>query len=88
MRENKDNKYYKGRFMIVFYDETDEEFVAGFTNIKQLCLYKNKELTATNINLVSVEVYRALKREDHSTRMLNGSLNHIHLIDIEDDEDI
>lgn len=78
------NVYYKKKYFISFYDETDENFVVSFDNLKQLCVYKGKELTSQNLILISVELYRALKRPDHSTRMLDGNLMHVYLIDIEE----
>lgn len=80
------NNCYKNKYFISFYDENDEGFVISFDNLKQICLYKGKELTSQNLTLISVELYRALQRADHSTRMLDGTLMHVHLIDIEDIE--
>ena len=75
---------YKRKYYISFYDESDENVFRTFKNIKEICAYKNKELTSNNLNLVSVELNRALKREEHVTRMLDGSLMHVYLIDIRD----
>jgi len=80
------NTYYKKKYFISFYDESDENFVVSFDNLKQLCAYKGKELTSQNLILISVELYRALKRPDHTTRMLDGSLMHVYLIDVENKE--
>ena len=77
---------YKRKYYIVFYDSCDEYLVAMFKNIQQICSYKYKEIKSINLNLVSVELCRALKRKDQSTRMLDGSLMHVHLIDIEEIE--
>lgn len=78
------NEYYKGRYYIAFYDATDEFVITVFNNVKQICVYKNRELNKDNINLTHVELYRALKKAECSTRMLDGSLMHIHLIDVKD----
>lgn len=78
------NNCYKNKYFISFYDELDENFVISFDNLKQICMYKGKELSVPNLTLISVELYRALKRPDHSTRMLDGTLMHVHLIDIEE----
>jgi len=77
---------YKNKYFITFYNETDEEFVASFDNLRQICQFRGKEPTSSNLTLISVELYRALKREDHATRMLDGTLMHVYLIDIEDIE--
>lgn len=78
------NDFYKRRYYIAFYDNKDEFLVIMFNNTKQICLYKNKEVNQINLNLTNVELYRALKRKDNSTRMLDGSLMHVHLIDVEE----
>lgn len=82
-----DIKYFKGRYCIVFYDSQDEWCEAIFNNIKEICHYKKLGFNSKNYNLVKVELYRALKREDHSTRMLNGKLMHVYLIDTIDEEE-
>lgn len=78
---------YKKKYCISFYNETDEEFVACFDNVRQICKYRKLEITSANLTLISVELYRALRRKDHSTRMLDGNLMHVYLIDIEDIEE-
>ena len=78
---------YKNKYFITFYDEADEDFIASFDNLRQICQYRGKEPTSSNLTLIAVELYRALRREDHSTRMLDGTLMHVYLIDIEDIEE-
>lgn len=83
-----DVKYFKGKYCISFYDETDDKLVALFNNIWEICRYKQLASTTTNYDLTKVELYRALKRPDHSTRMLTGDLMHVYTIDvISEDED-
>lgn len=81
------NPFFKGRYFIVFYAEDNDTFVEYFDNIKEICKYKQLELTPQNLNLVQVELYRALRRDDHSTKMLNGRKMYVYLIDVEDDDD-
>lgn len=77
---------YKNKYLISFYDEKDENFVMQFDNLRQICQYRQKDPTQSNLTLMAVELYRALKREDHSTRML-GELMHVYLVDVEEVED-
>ena len=72
--EGRKERFFKGKYMFAFYDETDENFIRSFDNIKEICRYRNLEITQNNLTLISVEIYRALRREDHSTRMLDGKL--------------
>lgn len=81
-------KLFKGRYLIVFYDKTDEVQMAMFDNIHEICKYKKLEATTNNYNLVKVELYRALRRPDHKTLMLTGELMRVYLIDtIDEDEE-
>lgn len=80
--KSQQNKLYKNRYYIVFYDASDEFFVAMFNNIYQICKYKGKDYSEKN--LISVELCRAIKRKKSTTRMLDGSLMHVHLIDVKD----
>lgn len=82
--KTQNNDLYKRKYYIAFYDNNDEFIVIMFNNIKQICQYKNRELTQINITLTHVELYRALKRKDNSTRMLDGSLMHVHLMNAEE----
>lgn len=79
--------FFKGKYMIVFYDENDEDIVISFNNIKEICKYRKLDVCQKNLTLISVEVYRALKREDHYTRILNGKLMHVYLIDTREIEE-
>ena len=74
-------KYYKDKYVIVFYDETDNFIVGMFDNIKQICEYKKMDITLKSYNLVKIELYRSLNKQNGSTRMLNGKKMYIHLMD-------
>lgn len=71
--------------MIVFYDEEDENLIEIFDSIKSICSYKKKPINKDNLNLISVELCRALKRENHLTRMLNGQNMRVYIIDEEEE---
>ncbi len=75
------NGLFKNKYFIVFYGEDDDTYIAGFDNIKEICLYKGIQPTPQNMNALQVKLYRALKRQDHNTCMLNGSKMHVYLIE-------
>ena len=79
--------HYKGQYFIVFYDEADEELLYMFDNVKDILLYQGKELSRTNVNLVNVELYRALKRSDHLSRFLNGELMRVYIIEKDEENE-
>ena len=80
-------KYYKNKYFIVFYDKTDENLQYIFNNVKDILKFKNKEINKQNINLLNVELYRALNSEFHFTRCLNGEVMRVYIINVEEDEE-
>lgn len=80
--------HYKGQYFIVFYDEADEELLYMFDNAREILLYQKKPITKNNINLVNVELYRALKRKDHLTRFLNGEWMKIYIIENNEENEL
>lgn len=78
-------KYYRGRYLIVFYDKTDELLLHMFNNVREILKFQKKKLTRKNINLVNVELYRALKREGNFCKFLDGSTMRVYIIDMIDD---
>lgn len=83
--KKRDGKFFKGKYNIFFYDENDEHIVAFFNNIREILEYKKKDFTKQNYDLIKVELYRAQKR-DYKTRMLDGSVMHVHLINVIEDD--
>ena len=95
MNDNKDecSNYYKRRYTIAFYkdteDETDERFVACFNNTIDICRYKGLQPNEKNLAPIKIELCRALKRFPPTTRMLDGSTMKVYLIDmLVDDSEI
>lgn len=78
----KKRKFYKGKYFIVFYDESDEHLLHMFDNVREILKFQNKEITRTNVNLTNVNIVRALKRESHTTSFLTGELMHIYIYDV------
>lgn len=76
--------FYKGKYFIAFYENDDDTYITSFNNVREILIYKNMSVTRTNVNLMNVELYRALKRDDHRTQMLNGKTMRVYLIDIDD----
>ena len=81
------SKFYKGRYHIVFYSKDDEEYIAGFNNIEDICRYKDREVNKSNLTMIRVELNRALKNINHETYMLDNKLMHVYLIDMFEDNE-
>lgn len=75
---------YKGKYFIVFYDKTDSNLLYMFDNVREILKFQGKEITRQNVNLVNVELCRALKTETRFTRFLTGEVLKVFII--EDDE--
>ena len=78
-------KYYRGRYLIVFYDKTDELLLHMFNNVKEILEFQNKKITRKNMNLINVELYRALKRKGNFCKFLDGSTMRVYIVDMIDD---
>lgn len=72
-------KYYKGSFIITFYDKTDEYLMYMFDNVRDILKFMEKPITRANVNLINNEIYRALKTETHFTRFLTGEVLKVYL---------
>ncbi len=81
------DKPFKGRYCIAFYDEHGEELVHVFNNLKEIIIFRGEPITPKAYNFMKIGLYKALKREHHTTRMLGGKLMQVYLIDINEDED-
>lgn len=80
-------KKYKGKYFVVFYDKTGEDFKYAFDNVREILQFQGKEITRQNVNLVNVELYRALRSENHLTTFLTGKTLSVWIIDEEDEFD-
>ena len=87
MKRNNKN-YYKGRYIIAFYDHDDETPLHTFDNIKEICRFKQLEVNIDSYNNIRIELYRALNKRNHSTRMLNGKPMFVYLIDMLEEDEI
>lgn len=86
MRETRTGprRLYKGRYFLVFYDKTDEELKYMFDNVREILKFMQKPITRQNVNLVNVELCRALRSSTHMTRFLTGDILRVYMIaDIE-----
>lgn len=81
-REQKRNgrSLYKGKYFLVFYDKTDEELLYLFDNVREILKFMGREITRQNINLINVELYRALRSTEHFCRFLTGEVLRVYMI--------
>ena len=84
--EQKLNKksLYKGKYFLVFYDKTDEELLYIFENVRDILKFMGKEITRQNVNRINVELYRALRSDEHFCRFLTGEVLRVYMIPNDD----
>lgn len=80
------HKFYKGKYFIVFYDESDEDLVYMFDNVREILKFQKKEITRQNVSLINVELYRALRTKTHLTKFLTGEVMRVYIIEREENE--
>ena len=71
---------YKGKYFLVFYDKTDEEFMYLFENVRDILKFMGKKITRQNVNKIDVELYRALRSTEHFCRFLTGEVMRVYMI--------
>lgn len=74
-------KLYKSRYFIVFYDKTDEELMYSFDNVREILAFMGKEPTPRNISNIYVDLYNALRSEEHFVTFLTGEVLRVYIID-------
>lgn len=71
---------YKDKYFLVFYDKTDEELLYLFENVRDILKFMGREITRQNINIINVELYRALRSTEHFCRFLTGEVLRVYMI--------
>lgn len=79
------SRLYKSKYTIVFYDKTDTNFLYMFDNVWEILQFQGKPITRTNVNLVNVELCRALKTDTHFVKFLTGDIMRVYIIDVTED---
>ena len=74
------NSLYKGKYFLVFYDKTDEELMYLFENVREILKFMGKKITRQNVNIINVELYRALRSAEHFCRFLTGEVLRVYMI--------
>lgn len=81
------NNLYKKRYMISFYGIEDDRQIYCFNNVREILEFQEREINKTNINLINVELCRALKRKKPICRFLTGQLMYVYIIDVLEEEE-
>ncbi|MCI6090657.1 MAG: hypothetical protein MR695_08840 [Solobacterium sp.] len=82
----KPKKLYKGKYFIVFYDKNDERLLYTFDNVKEILKFQKKEINTYNARLLNIELYRALKSDEHFITFLTGEVMRVYIITDKEEE--
>lgn len=82
----KSKKLYKGKYFIVFYDKNDERLLYTFDNVKEILKFQKKEINTYNARLLNIELYRALKSDEHFITFLTGEVMRVYIITDKEEE--
>lgn len=83
MKSSRD--FYKGKYFIVFYDKNDEQILYTFDNVREILKFQKKEVNDYNWRLINVELYRALKSDEHFVTFLTGEVMRVYIINKEEE---
>ena len=79
-------KYYKGKYIIAFYDKDDEFLLYLFDSIKDIIRFQKKEINKQTVAYTNLLLYLALKKKNPKTKMLDGTVMTVRIIDILNDK--
>lgn len=82
----KSRKLYKGKYFIAFYDKNDERLLYTFDNVKEILKFQKKEINTYNARLLNIELYRALKSDEHFITFLTGEVMRVYIITDKEEE--
>lgn len=82
----KDEKLYKGHYVIVFYEQDDDTFKYLFNNITEICKELGLDVNRKNMNKIQVDIYRSLRRSNHQTNLFRRQCLKVYIVDVSDDE--
>lgn len=85
--KNKTRALYKGSYFLVFYDKIDENLKYMFDNVRDILKFMGRPVTRQNVNLINVELYRALSSTEHFCRFLTGEVLRVYMISNIDSEE-
>ena len=84
MKYRGSHKFYKGKYFIVFFDKTGEEFQYMFDNVRDILKFMGREINKENINAINRMLYNALRSDTHFVKFLTGKVQTVYIVDIED----
>ena len=81
------DRLYKDRYVILFYERDDDTLKYMFDNIRQVCKELKWELNRRNLNIIQVNITRSLRRKNHQTNLFRGQCLRVYIVDVCDESE-
>lgn len=84
---NKEDRLYKDRYVILFYERDDDTLKYMFDNVRQVCKELKWELNRRNLNIIQINITRSLRRKNHQTNLFRGQCLRVYIVDVCDESE-
>lgn len=81
------DKLYKNRYVILFYEKDDDTLKYMFDNVRQICKALKWEINRRNLNIIQVNITRSLRRKSHKTYLFRGQCLRVYIVDVCDESE-
>lgn len=81
------DKLYKDRYVILFYERDDDTLKYMFDNVRQICKELKWEINKRNLNIIQVNITRSLRRKNHQTNLFRGQCLRVYIVDVCDESE-
>ena len=72
---------YKRHQFLAFYGKDDETLLYICDNVRDVCAILKWEPTKANLNVISQNIFKALRRPNHQINLFRGQCLKVYLID-------
>lgn len=87
MTDEYDEKLYKGKYVLVFYEKDDDTLKYLFNNLREVCEKLGWEINRRNMNRIQVDIYRSLRRPNHQTNLFRRQCLKVYIVDITEEDE-
>ena len=81
------DRLYKDRYVILFYERDDDTLKYMFDNVRQVCKELKWEINRRNLNIIQVNITRSLRRKNHQTNLFRGQCLRVYIVDVCDESE-
>lgn len=81
------DRLYKDRYVILFYERDDDTLKYMFDNVRQVCKELKWELNKRNLNIIQINITRSLRRKNHQTNLFRGQCLRVYIVDVCDESE-